>query len=628
MRDIKINCLKPTIFLALLLILFVAQMSYAASLNLAWYPNQEEDLGGYKIYYGTSSRDYGFPVDAGNNTAYELPGLDEGETYYIALTAYDIFQNESDKSDEENVFIEITEICTDGIDNDEDGYTDCEDQSCAFDPVCEGEEPFEIVIEAEDMSNHDNGVQVGEFWNLWANGLMSEDVYFPDTDTYRFEIIAKGDLASDVDPEMGLLIDGEIIDTVFVDNGPETFTFDVEVSAGTHELGIGSYNDLCPQESGSNIPTVYEDAEDGTTDRWYVYDDTPEGAEIINVFDEDRQSNVIQFSGSGWDNGYRLTRSGGGNWHNSDQLVIEWSMKYTEFFMVYIDIETTEGHRYLTYTPDDYSSLGDGEYVIYGLGAGAMDGQWHTYVRDLQADLEGAQPGVTITEVNGFLIRGSGRVDDIKLFYDIPSYEDAEDGTTDRWYVYDDTPDGAEIVNVFDEDRQSQVIQFSGSGWDNGYRLTRSGGGNWHNSDQLVIEWSMKYTEFFMVYIDIETTEGHRYLTYTPDDYSSLGDGEYVIYGLGAGAMDGQWHTYVRDLQADLEGAQPGVTITEVNGFLIRGSGMVDDIRLHTYYTESICRNLYVDKIVLSNEPDLLFQEFYSYLVNLYMLFYFLFQIG
>jgi hypothetical protein len=36
-------------------------------------------------------------------------------------------------------------------------------------------------------------------------------------------------------------------------------------------------------------------------------------------------------------------------------------------------------------------------------------------VRDLQADLKVAQPGVTILEVNGFLIRGSGRVDDIAL---------------------------------------------------------------------------------------------------------------------------------------------------------------------------------------------------------------------
>ena len=43
-----------------------------------------------------------------------------------------------------------------------------------------------------------------------------------------------------------------------------------------------------------------------------------------------------------------------------------------------------------------------------------MDGQWHTFLTDLQADLSDAQPGVTILEVNGFLIRGSGKLDNIK----------------------------------------------------------------------------------------------------------------------------------------------------------------------------------------------------------------------
>jgi len=252
MRDIKINCIKSTIFLSLLLILFITQMSYAASLNIAWYPNQEEDLDGYKIYYGTSPGDYGFPVDAGVSTEYELSGLNEGETYYIALTAYDIFQNESDKSDEVSIFIEITEICTDGIDNDGDGYTDCEDQTCTFDPVCEDERLFEIVIEAEEMSYTSGGSQVGEFWCLWANGEMSEEVYFPDTGIYQFEIIAKGDLVHDVGPKMGLLIDGELKNTFFVNTKtPESFVCNVEVSAGIHELAIGFYND--DYDSGESI---------------------------------------------------------------------------------------------------------------------------------------------------------------------------------------------------------------------------------------------------------------------------------------------------------------------------------------------------------------------------------------
>jgi len=80
---------------------------------------------------------------------------------------------------------------------------------------------------------------------------MSEDIDFPDTAIYRFEIIAKGRLVDDIGPEMGLIIDGEIKDSVFVNTTTyETFTFDVEVSEGTHEFAIGFYNDYWDPDEG------------------------------------------------------------------------------------------------------------------------------------------------------------------------------------------------------------------------------------------------------------------------------------------------------------------------------------------------------------------------------------------
>ena len=63
----------------------------------------------------------------------------------------------------------------------------------------------------------------------------------------------------------------------------------------------------------------------------------------------------------------------------------------------------------------DYARMKDGS-VRLGLGTGAKDGQWHTFVRDLQADLNQAQGRrVKILSVKSFSIRGSGKVDDIKL---------------------------------------------------------------------------------------------------------------------------------------------------------------------------------------------------------------------
>ncbi len=145
-----------------------------------------------------------------------------------------------------------------------------------------------------------------------------------------------------------------------------------------------------------------------------MFDNRPKRATISNVYDNDRNGRVIQLTGSGIDNGYQLRNSDGTKWHNSNQFVVQWSMKYSEDFLVYIDVKTTAGQRYLSYQPVDQNSLGKKQYVYHGLGTAVIDGQWHTFVRDLQADLAEAQPRVTILEVNGFLIRGSGSVDDIK----------------------------------------------------------------------------------------------------------------------------------------------------------------------------------------------------------------------
>jgi hypothetical protein len=65
----------------------------AASLQLAWNANGEEDLRGYRLYYGTSPRSYGSSIDVGDCTSYELAHLDQGVTYYIAVSALDTSDN-------------------------------------------------------------------------------------------------------------------------------------------------------------------------------------------------------------------------------------------------------------------------------------------------------------------------------------------------------------------------------------------------------------------------------------------------------------------------------------------------------------------------------------------------------
>ncbi len=57
------------------------------------------DLGGYKVYYGTSTRNYTASIDVGNFTTASLGNISPG-TWYIAVTAYDTAGNESDYSKE------------------------------------------------------------------------------------------------------------------------------------------------------------------------------------------------------------------------------------------------------------------------------------------------------------------------------------------------------------------------------------------------------------------------------------------------------------------------------------------------------------------------------------------------
>jgi len=60
------------------------------------------DLAGYKLYYGTKPGQYDQVLTVGSFTTAEIDGLYPGTTYYLAVTAYDIFGNESDFSNEIN----------------------------------------------------------------------------------------------------------------------------------------------------------------------------------------------------------------------------------------------------------------------------------------------------------------------------------------------------------------------------------------------------------------------------------------------------------------------------------------------------------------------------------------------
>ena len=81
-------------------IICAVSTTHAYELELAWDANSENDVAGYRIYCGTASREYTIDVDVGNQATGVLPDLKPNTTYYLAVTAYDTNQNESDFSEE------------------------------------------------------------------------------------------------------------------------------------------------------------------------------------------------------------------------------------------------------------------------------------------------------------------------------------------------------------------------------------------------------------------------------------------------------------------------------------------------------------------------------------------------
>lgn len=77
--------------------------SGTGSATLSWTSNSEADLAGYKLYVGTAPGRYtyaGSPVIIGLMGSYTISGLQIGQTYYFALSAFDSSGNESALSSE------------------------------------------------------------------------------------------------------------------------------------------------------------------------------------------------------------------------------------------------------------------------------------------------------------------------------------------------------------------------------------------------------------------------------------------------------------------------------------------------------------------------------------------------
>lgn len=341
--------------------------------------------------------------------------------------------------------------------------------------------------------------------------------------------------------------------------------------------------------------TIYSDAESGT-DGWVVFDTTPSGAVISATDDPNQNSQVIQTQGDQRANTYLIGGvDASSGWNNATELRLKWDMAVTEPYAIIVYVETSAGARRIVYSPSNSDGLKNpgNNSIGFGLGSVTRDGAWRSYEKDLTADVTRGEPGNSLIAVNGFLVMGSLRVDNIELEGDSlppppPSsdqktiYSNAENGN-DGWTVFDTSPTGATINVVTEASQNSQVIQTQGAGRSNAYLL---GGFNnntgWNNSDEFNLEWQMSSNEAYAVIIYAETTSGTRRLTYTTSNSDSLKNpsNNSISFGLGSITRDGAWRTFNRDLAADVVVGEPGNSLLSVNGMLILGSIKIDNVSL------------------------------------------------
>jgi len=211
---------------------------------------------------------------------------------------------------------------------------------------------------------------------------------------------------------------------------------DVNISAaGTYTVtySVTDLNNSTTEATRTVIVTsvtIYEDAEDGSTARWWINDPVPAGATITNLYDNDLMSNVIKFDGNNTQNSYSLVD----DMNNTTERSIGWKWKMTnantEHYIFEVKIVTTSEinatetttTRFLRYT-DNLEVLG---YTItgaklnvfwYDMPNDTVDGTWHDFIRNVEDDLHVYEPDNNLTQITTIYIRGSLSIDDVNTTY-------------------------------------------------------------------------------------------------------------------------------------------------------------------------------------------------------------------
>ncbi|NPA61301.1 MAG: hypothetical protein GXO06_03340 [Epsilonproteobacteria bacterium] len=300
-------------------------------------------------------------------------------------------------------------------------------------------------------------------------------------------------------------------------------------------------------------------------DRWRVI--VGDSSDINQIFDDELNSSVIEFIGGG---SYKLGATAGDRALNiKDKRFISWQMKVQVPYTIYVIADTEMGLRYLFYVSTPSRGLNHGlqNGIHHGLGEATIAGRWIRITRDLESDLEDAEPENRLIAVNGFIFNGGNgaRVDNIALY-----------NPKEVTYL----SDAKEVSKVDINNSRYRIIQ---------WRFK-----NFGKPEIIDTRGVIKNPEAFEFTVNVDTQFGDRELLYTLGE-KNLGfiDDNIIHHALGDDRTVGSvwvedspknklglWQGITRDLEEDIRDFEIDNRIKRVNYLQIKGEGLIKGVKL------------------------------------------------
>ncbi|MFA0812390.1 hypothetical protein [Microbulbifer epialgicus] len=170
------------------------------------------------------------------------------------------------------------------------------------------------------------------------------------------------------------------------------------------------------------------------------------------------------------------------------------------------------------------------------------------------------------------------------------SFNTSQNISTSDWQIYDSTPAGATLKSVYDSTLNRDVIEISGDGTSNGFRTLQGGQIDaWNITDGTKARAELKLSGEAILYYRLETSKGPAYVSYNSGVqepyiyFSSSSNTTYYTFPLEDTYRDGNWHTFERDILADVAYLDPAAEVQGIMAFYIRGNGRIGTIEVDTH---------------------------------------------